>query len=216
MTRTSPLVVGLTGGIGSGKSTVARALAERGARVLDADEIVSEVYRDLGILERIEREVGPGVVGPGGVDRHSLARKIFGELGARERLNAIVHPEVRRRMRERTEIWKAGPDPPSLIVWDVPLLIESGGYREVDRVVVVWASRPTRIRRVVERMGASADDVQARDEAQMPLHQKLAYAHHVVNNDSDESALLGEVERLLAELALPALAPGGAWKPTEP
>lgn len=210
-----PLVVGLTGGIGSGKTTVAKALAERGARVLDADQIVSEVYRDPGILERIEREVGPGVVGPGGVDRQSLARKIFAELGARERLNAIVHPEVRRRMRERTELWKAGPDPPELIVWDVPLLIESGGYREVDRVVVVWASRATRIRRVMDRMGASADDVQARDEAQMPLHQKLAFAHHVVDNDSDENALRGEVERLLADLALPAPIPGGAWNPAE-
>jgi len=210
------LLVGLTGGIGSGKSTVARALADRGARVLDADEIVTEVYRDPAVLARIEAKVGPGVIGPAGVDRHALARRIFGETGARERLNAIVHPEVRRRMRERTASWKAEPDPPAVIVWDVPLLIESGGFREVDRVVVVWASRPTRIRRVMERMGASAGDVLARDQAQMPLDEKVGYAHHVVNNDGDEVALAGEVERLWRELGLPAPAPGRASPDARP
>lgn len=195
------LRVGLTGNIGSGKSSVARLLEARGALVIDADVLARQATADPEVVERIAAELGPQLVvsGAGGaptLDRAKTAGLVFSDEAALSKLNAIVHPWVRRR-REELEVAALRAElPPAVIVHDVPLLYETGMENEFDLVVVVDAPLEERIRRVRARSGLSAEEVIRRDAAQLPLADKVARADLVVDNAGGPAALEREVARL--------------------
>jgi len=196
----SPLRVGLTGNIGSGKSSVAGLLREHGAAVIDADALARQATDDPQVLASIARELGPDLLTDGRLDRAATAERVFGDPSARRRLNAIVHPWVRRASAEREAALLASRPLPRVIVHDVPLLFESGLQDGFDVVVVVTAPLERRIERVTGRSALSADEVRARDAAQMPLDAKAARAGYVVDNSGSPAELAARVDRLWLEL----------------
>jgi dephospho-CoA kinase len=173
--------VGLTGGIGAGKSAVATILAELGAFIVDTDAIAREVVtpQSDGLLE-IAR-VWPHVVRNGVLDRSALAEIVFNDGAARERLNALLHPHIRRLALERER--RAGPNQP--VVHVVPLLFETGYDRLVDKSVVVVAPLEARIARVVERDRIDEARVRARMAAQVDPDQARRCADFVIENDGN-------------------------------
>jgi dephospho-CoA kinase len=188
------LRVGLTGGIGAGKSEVSRRLAAQGAVIIDADQIAREVVEPgtAGLAEVIDA-FGPGVLGPdGGLDRARLGDVVFADPAKLARLNAIVHPRVGARMRELEE--QAGPG--AIVVHDVPLIAENGLADAYDLVVVVDV--PPRIQqdRLVRLRGLTRDQARARMAAQAKRGQRLAIAGIVVDN----SGSLAELDRQVGEL----------------
>ncbi len=192
------LRVGLTGGIGSGKSSVSALLASYGAVLIDADVLARDALApgSMGLAE-VVREFGSAVLGPeGALDRSALAAVVFADMSARERLNAIVHPRVRAAARER----EAQADEDAVVVHDVPLLVETGQASSYDAVVVVAASPETQVARLVQQRGLSEADARARIAAQAPLADKLALATHVIRNDGPLDELEPQVQRLWAEL----------------
>lgn len=194
MTR---LLVGLTGGIGSGKSTVARALAERGATVVDADAVSREVVEPgtPGFAAVVER-FGEAVVGPDGrLDRPALAAIVFADPAARADLNAIVHPRVAAETGARVA---AAPDG-SVIVCDVPLLVEAArtGY---DYVVVVEAPPEVRLRRLVGR-GMGPEDARRRMAAQASDEERRKVADLVLDNSGAPADLGPQLDALWSELS---------------
>jgi len=197
------LLVGLTGGIGSGKSTVSRMLAARGAVVIDADVLARRaVEPGTSGLDAVVARFGDGVLGPdGSLDRHALASIVFADDVARDDLEAIVHPAVRRAIAEAVAAHAHTDD---VVVVDSPLLIETGAHEGFPVVVVVAASADARVARLVER-GMAEADVRARMAAQMPLDEKMAVADEVVDNDGTEIDLEERVERLWSELRARAL-----------
>lgn len=175
-------LIALTGGIAAGKSTVARRLAERGALVIDADQLAREaVAAGSPGLAAVAEAFGPEVLTPSGeLDRPALGALVFADERARERLNSIVHPEVRRLSHERFES-AAAEHPGALIVYDVPLLAESRGAGEFDRVVVVHAPAEERIRRMIAERGLTRDQAEGRVLAQATDEERLAIADDVID-----------------------------------
>lgn len=194
-----PLRLGLTGNIGSGKSTAARLLVARGAALVDADELAREAAGDPEVLARIAAELGPELVEDGRLDRAATAARVFGDEAARQALNAIVHPWVRRRSDEevRALLERA---PPPVILLDIPLLFENGLERGLDGVIVVAADLPARVARVAARSGLREDEVRARDAAQMPLEEKARRADYLLDNSGSPEALGAQIDALWAEL----------------
>jgi dephospho-CoA kinase len=192
----------VTGGIGSGKSSVSARLAELGAVVVDADRIAREVVEPgTPGLDAVVAEFGDAVLAPdGALDRAALAAIVFADPARRQALEAIVHPLVGARSAEL--LAAAAPD--AVVVYDVPLLAESVGTArertgEFDAVVVVEAPPETRVRRLVDR-GLTADDARARIAAQATDEQRRAIADHVLVNDGDLDALRAAVDALWANL----------------
>jgi dephospho-CoA kinase len=189
--------VGLTGGVGSGKSTVAARLAEHGAVVIDADAIARDVVAPgtPGLAAVLDR-FGPAVAAPdGSLARAALAAIVFADDTARADLNAIVHPLVRARTAELTAELPAE----AIVVHDIPLLVEADLAGGFDVVVVVEADPRTRLRRL-ERRGLAPADAQARMAAQGTDEQRRAVAHEIVANDGDQDALRAEVDELWRRL----------------
>src|SRR5262245_27104093 len=188
------LLVGLTGGIGSGKSTVARLLAGRGADAL-AREVVEP--GTLG-FDRVVDAFGPEVVTPeGALDRAGLARIVFDDAERRRALEAIVHPEVARRFAEEVERYR-GTD--RVVVYAVPLLVERGLAPAFDVVVTVAAPEDARIARVVAERGADPDDVRARIAAQVGDAERAAVADLVLENGGTRDDLVRTVDDAWASL----------------
>ncbi|HOA35376.1 MAG TPA: dephospho-CoA kinase [Bacillota bacterium] len=188
------IIIGLTGGIASGKSTVARMLEEKGALLLDADFIAREVVLPGKPAWREIRDwLGPSITGPGGaIDRARLGKLIFSDPAARERLNGIVHPRVMETFITRTEeIRRRHPD--AVVVYDVPLLIEAKMDRMVDLVVLVYAAEEIQLARLQSRDKLTAAEALSRLRAQMPLAEKRAYADVIIDN----SGSLAETRRQL-------------------
>jgi dephospho-CoA kinase len=196
------LRIGLTGGIGSGKSTVAALLAERGARVIDADRIAREVVeRGTPGLAAVVAQFGDGVLtADGALDRPALAAVVFGDPQARARLDAVVHPLVRARAAELV----AAAPADAVVVQDVPLLVETGQAGSYDLVLVVEADVETRVARLVDR-GLSDEDARARIASQATDEQRRAVADVVLRNDGDRDALAAQVDRFWAERVVPAV-----------
>jgi dephospho-CoA kinase len=196
------LTIGLTGGIGSGKSTVAALLAERGAQVVDADRIAREVVEPgTPGLAAVAAQFGPGVLtGDGALDRPALAAVVFGDPAARARLDAVVHPLVRARAAELV----AAAPPDAVVVQDVPLLVESGQAGSFDLVLVVETAVETRVARLVRR-GLTAEDARARIAAQATDAQRRAVADVVLHNDGDQADLAAQVDRFWVERVQPTL-----------
>lgn len=202
------LVVGLTGGIASGKSTVSAMLEASGIPVIDADELAREaVLPGQPAFDEVVAAFGRQVVGPDGrLDRARLGGIVFADPAARARLEAIVHPRVFERERARlAEI--ARRQPGGVAVVDAALLLESGNFRWMDAVVVVAAPREAQIERLVDRRGLSRADAEARVAAQWPLERKRAMADYEIDNGGSLEATRRQVEALAAELVRRA---GGA------
>ena len=192
------LHVGLTGGIGAGKSTVARLLAEHGAIVLDADLAARAVVEPgtAGLAEVVEA-FGDGVLREdGSLDRAALAAVVFSDEEQRERLNAIVHPRVRTWMAERVAAVPEG----SVVIQDVPLLVEGGGAGLFEFVIVVDADDETRIRRLVEDRGMTEDEARARIKAQASRARRNAAADRIIDNGGGRDELASAVSDLWHEL----------------
>lgn len=189
--------VGLTGGVGSGKSTVARMLTEHGAVVIDADAIAREVVRrGTPGFEAVVAEFGPSVVGVDGeLDRPALAAIVFADEGRRAALNAIVHPLVGQRSAELMAAAPAG----AVVVYDVPLLVESGLAGGFDRVVVVEARVEVRLARLVER-GMPESDARERMRAQASDEQRRAVADELIVNNGGLAELRTGVDQVWARL----------------
>ena len=193
------ITVGLTGGIGSGKSEVARLLAAHGAVVVDADALAREaVAPGTPGLAAVVTEFGPVVLAAdGSLDRAALGRVVFGDDTRLAALEAIVHPYVGRRSAELM----AAAAPGSVVVYDVPLLVEKGLQDGYDVVVVVDAADETRLRRLVEIRGMPEADARERMAAQADRQTRLAVADHVVANDGDLDALRLQVDRIWSSLS---------------
>lgn len=194
--ESGPTLVGLTGGLASGKSTVARMLAEEGFRVVDADGLVAELYRP----GQPGAEVVRGLFGDevlddtGGVDHPALARRAFGDPQARRRLEEAIHPLVRKRFAQL-----AAEAEEDVVVLEATLLVEAGFAPDFDRVVTVEAPAPVRLARAVER-GLERADARARLAAQGEGETRRAAAHHVLHNEADLDTLRCRVAALAEEI----------------
>lgn len=193
------LLVGLTGGIGSGKSTVAHMLEERGAVVFDADALARKAVEPGtpghdAVIERF----GADVLAPGGeLDREALASIVFADRAARRDLEAIVHPEVRRLFAEGAETYR---DTDRIVVFSAPLLVETGMHTAFDVLVVVSATPQTQVERLMRDRGMSERAVRARIDAQAPLEAKAEVADVLVDNQGSLDELERQVERLWSKL----------------
>ncbi|NEC65851.1 dephospho-CoA kinase [Streptomyces sp. SID9727] len=192
------LKVGLTGGIGAGKSEVSRLLVGHGAVLIDSDRIAREVVEPgTPGLAAVVEEFGPGVLRPDGtLDRPALGAVVFADPDRLAALNAIVHPLVRDRSAELEK--EAGPD--SVVVHDVPLLTENGLAPLYDLVVVVDAAPETQLDRLVRLRGMTEEDARARMAAQATREQRRAVADLVVDNDGPVEELAARVREVWAEL----------------
>jgi dephospho-CoA kinase len=186
-------VFGLTGGIASGKSTVTRMLRELGAHVLDADVLAREVVEPgtPGIAAVAERF--PGVVGPDGrLDRVKLGARVFEDPAERAALNAIIHPLVRDAFLAKVQALEA--QGVERVIYDVPLLIESGMHAWMEGVAVVWVPRDVQKARLMSRDGLDAAAAEARLAAQLPLDEKRAHATWLIDNSGDVASTRAQVE----------------------
>jgi dephospho-CoA kinase len=200
------LLVALTGGIGSGKSTVARLLSEFGAVVIDADELArAAVAPGTPGLVKVADRFGRGVLGPDGLlDREALARVVFQDESARRDLEAIVHPEVARLLDERVEPFR----PTDLVVvYDVPLLVETGMAPAFDRVITVSAPESVRAQRLASERGTDAEEARRRMAAQASDAEREAVADLVITNDGSLRDLHREMEDVWQRLAAWSEAP---------
>lgn len=193
------LLIGLTGGIGAGKSTVSAALARHGAVVVDADRIAREVVEPGSPgLDAVVAAFGPQVLtADGALDRPALAAVVFADPAARRRLDGIVHPLVRARA---TELERAAreADEDAVVVHDVPLLVETGQAAAYHLVLVVEAAEDVRVARLVAR-GLGEDDARARIATQATDEQRRAVADVVLGNDGTPEDLHAQVDRFWAE-----------------
>ncbi|MBW3618845.1 MAG: dephospho-CoA kinase, long form [Actinobacteria bacterium] len=205
-------LVGLTGGIGSGKSTVAARLAELGTHVVDADVVAREVVEPgtPGLADIVDR-FGPDVVAPdGSLDRAALAAIVFSEEEARTALNAITHPRIADRIAQHIAAHaRAERDEPRqrIVVIDHPLLLETGQAAAFPAVVVVLAPEELRLERVVTSRGMDPDDARARLRAQVDDDARRSAATHVITNDGDLPHLYAQVDAVHASLRAAADAP---------
>lgn len=197
-------LVGLTGGIGSGKSTVAARFVELGCPVVDADRVAREVVEpgEPALADLVAR-FGPGIVrDDGSLDRPGLAAIVFADPQARADLDRITHPRIAARIAERIAALGAAPGarPDQVVLVDQPLLVETGQARRFDAVVVVQAPVEVRLRRLADERGMPADDVRARIAVQATDEQRRAAATHVVDNSGDLTSLNTQVDRVHADL----------------
>ncbi|MBS2771977.1 dephospho-CoA kinase [Anoxybacteroides rupiense] len=187
------LTIGLTGGIASGKSTISHMLKEFGIPVVDADLIAREVVR-VGeeAYKQIVKEFGSEILQENGeINRTKLGAIVFHHEEKRKRLNAIVHPAVRKKMLEQKEAFlRKGAN---TVVLDIPLLIESQLFYLVDKIIVVYVDEAIQLERLIKRNGLAKEDAVARIRAQMPLSDKKSYADAVIDNN-------GTIERTREQL----------------
>ena len=186
------ILIGLTGGIGCGKSEVSRLLERHGAVIVDADLIVRELQQPgAEIFQRMVEMFGDKVVAAdGSLDRAAIANEVFSDTDLLKKLNLLIHPVVRRVMNERVENFR-GTD--KVVVLDIPLLVENP--REgLDGILVVDLDPQIAIERIVDQRKMSIDDARARVSKQSSREQRLAIANHVIDNSGDRDALAKQVE----------------------
>lgn len=190
------LVIGLTGGLGTGKSTVASILKELGLTVIDADQIGHQLLRPgTGVYRQVLSGFGPEILKPNGeIDRRVLGKMVFNDPEKRRLLNGITHPAIKAQLRAEVDSLKAKGEN---VVLEVPLLFEAKMEEEVDEIWVVSASGPTQMQRIMERNGMTTTEAQSRIKAQMSLAEKIAQADVVIKNEGTIADLRKQVETLL-------------------
>lgn len=195
----SSRVVGLLGGVGSGKSAVAALFKEFGARAVDADRIAHGVLDDPAVRRRLVSWWGPDLLRHGRVDRAEVARLVFGSSAERKRLNALVHPRIGRELRR--EIAKARRRGGVLVV-EAALLLETGSDKACDVLVFVEAPRAVRSRRAASR-GWTDAEWRRREQSQWPLRRKKMKADYVIDNGGEIATARKQVESILQEISSP-------------
>lgn len=203
-------LVGLTGGIGSGKSTVAQLCVARGWPVIDADAVAREIV-EVGepALADLAARFGDDVLqDDGSLDRAELARRAFADAQGKAALDAITHPRIGQRLRDRIVGLRDAASPPAVAVLDHPLLLETGTSEAVDTVVVVLAGEEVRVTRLVEQRGLDAEDARARIRAQTDDATRRARADHVIDNDGSRDALRTAAGPVLDAIAAAAARSG--------
>jgi dephospho-CoA kinase len=193
------LRVGLTGGIGAGKSEVTRRLAELGAVVIDADLLAREVVgAGTSGLEEVVRHFGTGVLGSRGeLDRGALGARVFDDVDERRVLESIIHPRVRSRAAEI----ESAADPGAVVVHSIPLLVETGQAGSFDVVVVVEAPRTQRLARLMRDRGMSEEQARSRIDAQASAQQRVEAADVVIDNTGSLDELRARVDEVWADLS---------------
>jgi len=201
-------ILGLSGGIGSGKSTVTRILAELGATTIDADAIV-HAHQAPGspALAEIAEAFGDSVIAPdGSLDREALGAIVFGDVAARNRLGSIIHPPVIAEMMNRAKAAVEAGVP--LVVLDIPLLFEgrqsgrgSGALMDFDATVCVWVERNVQVERTIARDGCSMEEAERRIAAQLPIDEKREMADHVIDNSGSPEETRAQVVALVEKLS---------------
>ncbi|GLB34524.1 putative dephospho-CoA kinase [Lyophyllum shimeji] len=194
------LVIGLTGGIATGKSTVSKLLKDKNVPVVDADVLARQVVQPgTPGLAKIVKEFGPEILLPDGtLDRKKLGTIVFNDEEKRKKLNAIVHPAVKRAMFMKVIGHWVNSE--KYCILDVPLLIEGGLWRWVGKVVVVYCSDDIQLQRLMRRDGSTLEDASARLNSQMPITEKVAYADVVIDNSGTPQELNGQVEAFVERL----------------
>lgn len=194
-------IIGLTGNIACGKSTVAQMLAEKGALIIDADQLAREVVRPgqpawAAIVKWLGEEI---LLADSSLDRQKIASRVFNDKAALQKLNALTHPQVISLFHTRSREF-AESDPQKIIVWDVPLLFEAGMEGMVNYVVVVASREETQISRLQERDGLSREEALQRISSQLNLQKKIQAADFVLDNDSTIEFLQQQVDSLWEKL----------------
>ena len=195
------LIAGLTGGMGCGKSFVARALADLGCHVIEADELGHEVLLPGGdAFEPVVAAFGPGILNAAGeIDRAALAARVFGNPDHLAKLNGIVHPAVRDLMLRRLKALETAA-PGSVVIYVAAILLEAGAESDVGKIIVVTCSREQQIARSLERPGATEAGVLARLERQMPLEEKKARADYLIDTGGTREDTLRQTKRVWEDL----------------
>lgn len=189
-------VIGLIGGIGSGKSSVAAEFAKRGARVLSGDEFGHEALRRPDIKEQVMRRWGSEILKDGEVDRRKLAQVVFADPVERRALEALVFPWITRRLDEEVAAAKADPGVPFIVV-DAAVMLEAGWNNVCDRIVYVDAPRELRLARLAQQRGWTEKEVTAREQAQLPANEKMKRADHVLDNSGTPEETARQIDYLL-------------------
>jgi dephospho-CoA kinase len=199
--RNPKWVVGLVGGIGSGKSLVAKLLAERGGRIVSGDEAGHEALRQPEIRLRVVERFGPGILDPSGeIARRKLAGIVFSNEQARKDLEAIVFPWIERELENQIERARAEPDVRFVIV-DAAVMLEAGWDHGCNRLIYINVPREVRLRRLAER-GWELSQIEAREKAQWPLEEKASRADAIIDNGGDRAETSRQVEALVGKWKL--------------
>ncbi len=201
MDKDRQVILGIAGGVGAGKSTVAGILAGLGCVVADSDVLGREALRDPDLRDEIVSWWGTGVLDESGeIDRAAVARIVFARPRQRQRLESLVHPWIRTRRRALFE--QAPPETRALVI-DAPLLFEAGLDRECTAVIFVETDRPQRLGRLVDSRGWDEAELTRREESQLSLDDKRARSDYVVINNGDLDELSKQIHRILNELKQP-------------
>lgn len=193
-------VIGLTGGIGSGKSTVSRFLAELGAVIIDADKVGHDALKDAEIRQEIIAAFGERVLTPAGdIDRSRLGKIVFDDAEALERLNRIIQPRIHDVIKAQLEDCRERGV--AVVVLEAPLLVEAGATSIVDEVWVTAAPEPTVLKRLRERSGLSESETLARIHSQISAEERVKHADVIVDNDGSLDELKAKIEGLWRRLA---------------
>ena len=197
------IVVGLTGGVATGKSTVAKMFKQCGAVVIDADELARNVVKPgKPAWHAIVNTFGKNVLAPDRtINRQALGAIVFGNRVKLRRLERIIHPRVARQQAKLTK-QAARNDPKAVVIYDVPLLFEVGIDKRVDKIIVVTADHETQISRLKKRNGLSRTEALRRIRSQMPLAKKIQRTDHVLQGTLSRTSLRRQVRRLLKSLRL--------------
>lgn len=189
--------LGLTGGIACGKSTISQRLAEKGALIIDADKIAREIVEpEQPAWQDIVDWFGPKILKDDrSLNRELLAQIIFSDPRARRRLTDLTKPRVLERM-ELQKIKARQRNPALIIVFDIPLLIEEGLQNIVDKVLLVVASEEVQIERLMKRDGLTREEALKRIRSQMPLAEKIKYAHYILNNSGSREEAFRQLDRI--------------------
>lgn len=197
------LKVGLTGSIGTGKTTVLDIFRELGAYVIDADSIVHQLLEREDIKRKIAKEFGNVFNAEGKIDRKKVADIVFSDKEKKKKLEEIIHPEVFKQINRFFEEVKK-KDPHGVAIAEVPLMIETGSYKNYDIIIVVYASEKVQLERLTKK-GLSREDALRRIKAQMPIEEKVKYADIVIENTGSIQKLKKEVKKIYEVLKTIAL-----------
>jgi dephospho-CoA kinase len=193
-------IIGIAGGIGSGKSFIARIFGELGCLVLSADDQVRTVYADPAVRETLKQWWGPGVInGDGQVDRHAVAQHVFEKPDERRRLEALIHPKV-AAMRDAAMAAAAADAQVLAFVWDIPLLFEVGLNTRCDAVVFVDAPRAERLKRVRATRGWDEAELCRRENLQLGLDNKRGMSNDIIQNTADVGFARKQVQEILSRI----------------